>query len=135
MKSKKQPALACPIDAIGASARPMGVFSCFYESPGSPPSVNVCGKVPPHCDDHQNSHQSGYIIHCCFVCCCPGGRRGNAERVVARRRHPVVSGVAMDMLHRAMLHVSLQRLTMAIEIACDGGAFVRLRRLNCLAQS
>jgi len=32
MKLKKQPALACPIDAIGASARPMAVFSGFYES-------------------------------------------------------------------------------------------------------
>jgi len=62
------------VDANGASARPMAVFSGFYESPGPPPSVDVRGKVPPHCDDHQNGHQSGYIIHCCFVCCCPGGR-------------------------------------------------------------
>jgi hypothetical protein len=31
MKSEKQPALACPIDAIGASACPMAVFSGFYE--------------------------------------------------------------------------------------------------------
>ncbi len=84
MKSKKQPALACPIDAIGASACPMAVFSGFYESPGSPQSGDGHGIVPRHCDDHRNGHQSGYIIHRCFVCCRPGGRRGDTERVVAR---------------------------------------------------
>jgi hypothetical protein len=31
-KCPKQPALECPIDAFGASARPMVVFSGFYES-------------------------------------------------------------------------------------------------------
>jgi hypothetical protein len=41
MKSKKQLALVCPIDAIGVSARPMAVFSGFYESPGPPPSGDV----------------------------------------------------------------------------------------------
>ena len=61
MKSKKQPALACPIDAIRASARPMAVFSGFYESPGPPSSGNVRGIVPPHRDGHQNGQQSGYI--------------------------------------------------------------------------
>jgi len=38
MKCKNQPALACPIGAIRASACPMAVFSGFYESPGPPPS-------------------------------------------------------------------------------------------------
>ncbi len=37
VKSKKQMALSCPFDAIGAGARPMAVFSGFYESPGPPP--------------------------------------------------------------------------------------------------
>jgi hypothetical protein len=32
MKSKKLPALACPIDAIGASARLMGTFSGFMKA-------------------------------------------------------------------------------------------------------
>jgi len=36
MKSKKQPALACLIDAIEVSARPMAMFIGFYESPGPP---------------------------------------------------------------------------------------------------
>ena len=82
MKPKKQLALVCPIDAIGVSARPMAVFSGFYESPGPPPSGDVRGIVPPHRDDHRNGHQSGYIIHRCFVCCRPDGRQGDTERLV-----------------------------------------------------
>ena len=42
---------------------------------------------------------------------------------------PVASGVALDMLHQAMMHVLLHHLSMAIEMACDGGAFIRHRRL------
>jgi len=80
MKSKKQPALACPIDAIGASACPIAAFSGFYESPRPPPSGDACDIVPPHRDDHQNGHQSGYIMHRRFVCCRPGGRRGDTEQ-------------------------------------------------------
>ncbi len=117
-----------------ACARPMVVFSGFYESPGPPPSGNVCGIVPPHCNDQQNGHQSGYIIHCCYVCCRPGGRRGNTERVVTQWQRPMASGVAQqDMLHRAMSHVLLQCLTMAIKMAGNGGAFVCRCRLFCLA--
>jgi hypothetical protein len=37
------------------------------------------------------------------------------------------------MLHRAMPHASLQRITMAIEMARNGGAFVRHRSLFRLA--
>ena len=51
MKSKKRPALACPIDAIGASACPMVAFSGFCESHEPPPSGDVRGIVPAHCDD------------------------------------------------------------------------------------
>jgi len=129
MKLKKQPALACPIDAIRASARPMVVLSGFYESPGPPPSGDARGIG----DDHRNGHQSWHTIHCCFVCCCPGGRRGDTERVVARWRHPVASGVVMDMLHQMMPHVFPQHLTMAIKMARNRGAFVRHCRLFCLA--
>jgi hypothetical protein len=132
MKSKIQLALECPIDAIGASTRLMAVFIGFYESPGPPPLGDARGIVPPHPDDHRNGHQSGYIIHRCFVCCCPGGRQGDTERVVAQWRCPVASSVALDMLHWAMPHVLLQHLTMAIEMARNGGAFVR-HRLFCLA--
>ena len=125
MKPKKQLALACPFDYIGASARPMVAFSGFYESHEPPPSGNARGIVPPHRDGHQNGHQSGYMLHCCFVCCCPGGRQGNPEEVVARWRCPVASGVALDMLHWEMLHVLLQCLHIAIEMSSGGGAFVR----------
>ena len=59
MKLKKQPALVCPIDAIGVSAHPMAVFSGFYESPVPPPLVYAGGVVPPHRDGHRNDHQSG----------------------------------------------------------------------------
>jgi len=45
----------------------------------------------------------------------------------------VASGVALDMLHRAMPHVLLQRLTMAINMVRKGGAFVCHRRLFRLA--
>ena len=109
----------------------MAVFSGLYESPGPPPSGDARSIVPPHRDDHRNGHQSGYIIHRCFVCC--SGRQGDTERVVARWRRPVASGVALDMLHRAMPHVSLQRLAMTINMVRRGGAFVRRRRLFRLA--
>ena len=52
MKSKKLPALACPIDAIGASARLMAAFSGFYESHEPPPLGDARGIVPPHRDGH-----------------------------------------------------------------------------------
>jgi hypothetical protein len=41
----------------------------------------------------------------------------------------VASGVALDMLHWTMPHVSLQRLTMAINMVHRGGAFVPRSRL------
>ena len=40
MKWKKQPALACPIDAFGVSARPMAAISGFFES-HEPPCRNT----------------------------------------------------------------------------------------------
>ena len=107
----------------------MAAFSGFYESRKPPPSGNVRGIVPPHCDDHQNGQQSGYMLHRRFVCCCPGGRLGNTERVVTRWRRLVASIIALDLLHRAMHAVSHHRTAMAIEIASDGGAFVRRRHL------
>jgi len=132
MKSKKQPALAYPFDNIGVSARPMVAFSGFYESYQPPPSGDARCIVPPHRDGHQNGHQSGFMLHRCFVCCRPDGRRGDAERVVAQWWHPVASGVALNMPHCAMLHVSLQCLHIAIEMSSDGGAFIHRRRLFCL---
>ena len=118
---------------IGASAHPMAAFSGFYESHKHPPSGNVCGIVPPHRDGHWNGHQSVYILHLSFVCCCPGGHWGDMEPVVTRWWRPVASVEALVMLHRAMLHVLLQRLHTAIKMACDREAFVCHCRVFWLA--
>jgi hypothetical protein len=67
----------------------------------------------------------GVFVDCCLFACCPGGRWGNAEQVVAQCWHPVASGVALDMLHRVMQSVSLRRTAVAIETASGQGAFVR----------
>ena len=129
IKCPKQPALAFPFDAIGVSARPMATFSGFYESHKPPPLGDVRGIVPPHRDGHRKGQQSGYILHIRCVDCCPGGHRGDTEQVVARWRRSVASGEALVMLHRDMRSVSHRRTAMAIEMACDGGTFVRHRRL------
>jgi len=133
MKPKKQPALACPFDNIRASARPMVAFSGFYESRKPPPSGDARGIVPLHRDGHRNGHQSGYMLHRYIVCCRPGCRRGDTERLVTRWRRPVASGVALDMLHWEMLQLLLQCLHIAIEMSSDGAAFVCHHRLFCLA--
>jgi hypothetical protein len=50
----------------------------------------------------------GVFVDCCLFACCPGGRWGDTERVVAQWWHPVASRVALDMLHWAM-HFVLHR--------------------------
>jgi hypothetical protein len=67
----------------------------------------------------------GVFVDCCLFACCPGGRWGNKEQVVARCQHPVASGVALDMLHRAMPSVLLRRTAVAIKTAGRRGGFVR----------
>ena len=84
---------------IRASARPMAAFSGFYESHELPSSGDAPGIVPSHRNVHRNGQQSGHMMYLCFVCCCPGGRRGNTEPVVARWRCPVASGEILVMLH------------------------------------
>jgi hypothetical protein len=44
----------------------------------------------------------GTFVCRCFVCCCPGGRWGNMEQVVAQWQRPVAFRVALDMPHWAM---------------------------------
>ena len=68
---------------------------------------------------------------CCIVVsfAVTSGRQGNTERVFAQLRCPVASGEAMVMLHQAMRSIWHRRTAMAIEMASDGGAFVRPRRL------
>jgi hypothetical protein len=65
------------------------------------------------------------MLHHRCVDCCSGGRRGDTERVVARWRHPVASGEVLVMLFWEMRSVLHRRTAMAIEIARNGGAFVR----------
>jgi hypothetical protein len=67
----------------------------------------------------------GVFVDCCLFACCPGGRWGNTEQVVARWQLPGASSVALDLLHWAMPCSLLQRVRMAIEMACNGGTFVR----------
>ena len=54
------------------------------------------------------------------------------EQVVSQCRHLVASGVALDMLHRAMLSVLLWRTAVAIETAGRQGAIVCHRCLICI---
>ena len=75
---------------------------------------------------------AGVFFYCCLYACCPGGRWGNMERVVAWCQHPVASGVAVDMPHWAMLSVLLLHTAVAIEMAGRWGAFVCRHGLFCL---
>ncbi len=61
------------------------------------------------------------FVDCCLFFCCPGSRWGITELVVARCRHPGASSVALDFLNQAMPRALLQRIRMAIEMACDRG--------------
>jgi hypothetical protein len=74
------------------------------------------------------SKGGGHVAHRC-VDCIPGGRRGNTEQVVARWQSLVAFMKAMDLLHWAMRSVFHRRTAMAIEMARNGGAFIRRRRL------
>jgi hypothetical protein len=67
----------------------------------------------------------GVFVDYCLFACCPGGRWGDTEQVVAQCWRPVASGVALDMPQWAMLSVSLRRTAVAIETASGWGAFVR----------
>ena len=95
----------------------MVTFSGFYESHEPPPSGDARGIVPAHRDGHRNGQQSGHILNLHFVCCHPGGRQGDTERVVARWRRPVASGEALFMLHRTMRFVPHRHTAMAIKMA------------------
>jgi hypothetical protein len=66
----------------------------------------------------------GAFVDCCLFAGCPGGRWGDTEQVVARCRHQVASGVALDMPHQAMPSVLLWRIRKAFKTGCNKGAFV-----------
>jgi hypothetical protein len=58
---------------------------------------------------------AGICVDCYLYACCPGSCWGNTEQVVAQCRHPVASGVALDMPHWAMPSVLLRRTAVAIK--------------------
>ena len=66
----------------------------------------------------------GAFFHYCCISCHPGSRLRNTEQVVALWQHPEASGVALDMLHWAIQAALQPCIYMAIEAACNRGAFV-----------
>jgi hypothetical protein len=66
----------------------------------------------------------GVFVDSCLFACCPGGRWGNTEQVVAQWQCPVASEVALDMPHQAMPSVFSWRTAVVIKTANNGGAFV-----------
>ncbi len=64
---------------------------------------------------------AGVFVDCCLYACCPGGRWGDTEQVVARCQRPVASRVALDMPHQAMPSVLPGRTAVAIKTANKGG--------------
>jgi hypothetical protein len=71
-----------------------------------------------------------------FYCCCfewdKCHRRGDMERVFALWRHPVASNKALDVLLWGMRTVLHPCLRMAINMAHNGGTFVRHCCLFCM---
>ncbi len=56
----------------------------------------------------------GVFVDYCLFACCPGGRWGDTEQVVACCRRPVASGVALDMRHWGIPSVLLRRTAVCI---------------------
>ncbi len=106
----------------------MVVFSGILESPKPSPSGNVCITYQRIAMAINLATFLESFVDCCLFACCPGGRWGNTEQVVARCWRPVASRVALDMLHQAMPSVLLRRIRKAFEMGRDGGAFVRHHR-------
>jgi hypothetical protein len=71
----------------------------------------------------------GVFVDCCLFACCPGECWGNMEQVVAHCRHPLASGVALDIPHLAMPSVLFRRTAVAIKTAGGQSAFVCHRRI------
>jgi hypothetical protein len=74
----------------------------------------------------------GVFVDCCLFACCPGSFWGDTEQVVTQCRHPVASGVALDMPHQAMPSVLLRRTAVAIKTAGGQGSFVCHCCLVCI---
>jgi hypothetical protein len=68
------------------------------------------------------------FVDCCLFACCPGGRWGNTEQVVAQCWRPVASRIALDMPHWAMPSILLWRIHKAFTTGRNRGAFVHHRQ-------
>jgi hypothetical protein len=102
----------------------MAVSSGFYQNPG--PYWGMCAVLYWRTTAAiKTASKVGSFFCCRVVCCCPGGRWGDMEQVVAQWRHPVTSRVALDMLHLTMPSVLLRHTAVAIKMANNQGAFVR----------
>jgi hypothetical protein len=99
----------------------MVAFSGILESPKPPPLGDVRGNVPAHRHGHQFGTFLKPFVDCCLFFCCPGSRWGKTELVVAQCQRPGASSVALDLLNWAMPRALLQRIRMAIKMACNGG--------------
>jgi hypothetical protein len=82
-----------------------------------------------------NGQQSGHILHLYFVCCHPGGRRGNMEQVVAQWQRLVTFMKALDLLHQVMCPVLHHHTAMTIRMTSKGGTFVCCCHLFCLIKT
>ena len=79
----------------------------------------------------ETASKLGVFFQSRFFACCPGGRRGNTEQVVAQWQLPGASSVSLVMLHWVMPRALLQCVRMAINMAHNGGTFVRHHHLFC----
>ncbi len=76
----------------------------------------------------------GVFVDCCLFGCCPGGRWGDTEQIVARCRRLLAYGVALDMPNWMMLYLLLRRTAVAIGMACNGGTFVCHHQFHTIAK-
>ncbi len=120
------------LPTISRNTLPVVATSGFCWSLELPPSGDARNIIPAHHHGHQFATFLGAFVDCCLFACCPGGRWGNTEQVVAWCRCPVASGVALDMPHWAMPSVLLRRTAVAIKMVGRRGAFVRHCRLVCI---
>ncbi len=114
-------------------ACPMAVFSGFYKSPGPPPSGNAQDSTASRWPLKRPSKSKWVHItslYCLLSPWRPPGRYG-----VSSRPMTASSGFRSSPGHAALVDVACTTSTlhMVIKMACDGGAFVRCRRLFRLA--
>jgi hypothetical protein len=93
---------------------------------------DACGNLPVHSMANKTASKVGVFFHLHLFAWRPGGHWSNTEQVVDQWQHPGAYSVALDLLHWAMLDVSLQCIRMAIKSAGNGGTFVYYSCLFCL---